>query len=58
LNKGSKFECKDVTATEVKMVDSLGKLFSTIKSLLSSKGMDSEEWQKWAFLTSWEHLQI
>jgi hypothetical protein len=59
LHSGSLLQIKDVTATEMKLVDSLKELFKTMRSIMRSR-LDHlvPEWDRWEFLTNWEGLSI
>ena len=57
IPKGEKIQIKDLTSTEIQVIDSLSKLFDIQKNLaLSRNSGAAQNYEKWEFLRSWEGL--
>mmetsp|Transcript_24071 Transcript_24071/g.21117 ORF Transcript_24071/g.21117 Transcript_24071/m.21117 type:complete len:394 (+) Transcript_24071:484-1665(+) len=59
LLAGNKIEIKDMTSTELKIIDSVPKLFDIQKALRLSNGKDNENGQGydfWKYLKRWDNL--
>lgn len=57
LTKGEKFYCKDLTSTEIQLIDSIPKLFEVQKELRKCEGNDTENengYLFWEFLSKWD----
>lgn len=55
INKGTKYQVKDLTSTEIQIVDSISKLLPLQKILLQSRGQDNQNggYGFWSFLKDW-----
>eukprot|EP00331_Platyophrya_macrostoma_P031109 CAMPEP_0176438502 /NCGR_PEP_ID=MMETSP0127-20121128/19324_1 /TAXON_ID=938130 /ORGANISM="Platyophrya macrostoma, Strain WH" /LENGTH=1497 /DNA_ID=CAMNT_0017822469 /DNA_START=43 /DNA_END=4532 /DNA_ORIENTATION=+ len=61
IQKGKSLEIKDLTSTEIQVVDSLQKLFEVEKQLRACHGSDNEEgrsFEYWKFLKNWSTLSL
>jgi len=51
--KGQVLKIKDLTSTEIQVIDSIPKLFEVLKQLYVSNGNDEKQVSQWEFLKEW-----